>query len=86
MRLRRCRVARLPRARAALALCNAVDQDVLTVKEVRMHGNGAITPGVREQCKAPEIYRQGLGAKFRFEAVDTGSVFTQEGDVVPELK
>ena len=52
----------------------------------RLHGNGAITPAVREQLHAPAMVRQGLGCHFNFDDTSTGSVFDQEGNVVPELK
>jgi hypothetical protein len=56
----------------AEALGAAVDIDALTCREVRLHGNPAITPATRERLKRPEITRQGVGVNFTFDSSAKG--------------
>mmetsp|Transcript_36533 Transcript_36533/g.72769 ORF Transcript_36533/g.72769 Transcript_36533/m.72769 type:complete len:89 (+) Transcript_36533:1-267(+) len=49
----------------------AVESGALVCNEVRLHGNSAITPAVREQLKRQEIAR-GRQCTFTFDASDTG--------------
>ena len=69
----------------ALALGRAFKAGALTVREVRLYGNNAITPGARESLKQPEYVQQGLGVKFVFDDTTTGSCMTQEGEVIGEI-
>ena len=69
----------------ALALGEAVASGALKVYEIRLHGNPAITPAVRERLTSEEFRQQGHGTHFRFDKRETGSVFDQEGNVVKEL-
>ena len=68
-----------------LALGSAFKVGALSVREVRLYGNNAITPGTRESLKQPEYVQQGLGVAFVFEDKTTGSCFTQEGEVKGEI-
>lgn len=70
----------------ALALGVGVEGGSIFAHEIRMHGNPAITPATREKLCGADVVQQGHGVHFRFEKCDTGSCFTQEGDVVPELR
>ena len=67
------------------ALCDAVESGALKCREVRLFGNGAITPAARSRAYSQPIYRQGCGVIFEFDDLaNRAPVFDQEGKVVAE--